>query len=293
MANYIVSDTNLTAVANAIRTKGGTSSALEFPDEFIQAIGDIQTGGGVTIEPLNITENGTYTAPTGKAYSPVTVNVSGGGTDTLTALESNTLTSWTSTATKASRYMFYEKSALISVSYPSANSIETNCFYKCTGLTSTNFPNATAVGDYAFYGCNALEEINLEKVAVLGGTAFRGCTKLKDVKLSTDYSGQIQSGTFYGCTALEVFDAKKASTISATVFRDCSNLKTLVLRRTSVCSLSNISAFQNTPFASGKAGGTLYVPQDLIASYQSATNWSTILGYPNNQIKAIEGSIYE
>ena len=36
-------------------------------------------GGGVTVESLSVTTNGTYTAPTGKAYSPVTVNVSGGG----------------------------------------------------------------------------------------------------------------------------------------------------------------------------------------------------------------------
>lgn len=39
-------------------------------------------GGGsssVTVEALSVTQNGTYTAPTGKAYSPVTVNVSGGG----------------------------------------------------------------------------------------------------------------------------------------------------------------------------------------------------------------------
>ena len=36
----------------------------------------------VTVEPLSVTANGTYTAPTGKAYSPVTVNVSG-GTKTL------------------------------------------------------------------------------------------------------------------------------------------------------------------------------------------------------------------
>ena len=41
------------------------------------------------------------------------------------------------------------------------------------------------------------------------------------------------------------------------------------------------------------SAGTLYVPNDLIASYQSASNWSTILGYTNNQIKKIEGSIYE
>lgn len=32
-------------------------------------------GGGVTVEPLSVTENGTYTAPSGKAYSPVTVDV--------------------------------------------------------------------------------------------------------------------------------------------------------------------------------------------------------------------------
>lgn len=32
-------------------------------------------GGGVTVTPLSATENGTYTAPSGAAYSPVTVNV--------------------------------------------------------------------------------------------------------------------------------------------------------------------------------------------------------------------------
>ncbi len=32
-------------------------------------------GGDITVEELNVTENGTTTAPAGKAYSPVTVNV--------------------------------------------------------------------------------------------------------------------------------------------------------------------------------------------------------------------------
>lgn len=32
-------------------------------------------GGDVTVEALSVTANNTYTAPTGKAYSPVTVNV--------------------------------------------------------------------------------------------------------------------------------------------------------------------------------------------------------------------------
>lgn len=46
MADYLVTDTELTSIANAIRTKGGTSASLEFPTEFVQAINDIQTGGG-------------------------------------------------------------------------------------------------------------------------------------------------------------------------------------------------------------------------------------------------------
>ena len=32
-------------------------------------------GSGITVEPITITQNGTTTAPSGKAYSPVTVNV--------------------------------------------------------------------------------------------------------------------------------------------------------------------------------------------------------------------------
>lgn len=48
MANYLTTDTDLTTVANAIRTKGGTSAPLSFPSGFAQAIADIPSGGGVT-----------------------------------------------------------------------------------------------------------------------------------------------------------------------------------------------------------------------------------------------------
>lgn len=65
-------------------------------------------GGGITVEALSVTQNGTYTAPTGKAYSPVTVNVSGGGGSSAskkqinfidydgTIVESYTATEWQS-----------------------------------------------------------------------------------------------------------------------------------------------------------------------------------------------------
>ena len=39
-------DTDLTSVANAIRTKGGTSAQLAFPAGFVSAVQAIPTGGG-------------------------------------------------------------------------------------------------------------------------------------------------------------------------------------------------------------------------------------------------------
>lgn len=46
MAYRKVDDTSLASVADAIRSKGGTSDALVFPDGFVSAISAIQTGGG-------------------------------------------------------------------------------------------------------------------------------------------------------------------------------------------------------------------------------------------------------
>lgn len=273
MANYIVSDTNLTAVANAIRTKGGTSAPLEFPDEFVSAIGDIQTGGGssVTVEALSVTQNGTYTAPTGTAYSPVTVNVSG-GTDTLSALENDTLTSWTSTANAIKAYLFSGNTNLESASYPNATRIGTYAFNECSHLTSINVPNVTLVNTYSFYGCSNLAHISF----------------------SPNFNEGLKSYIFGKCVSLSEFDARYCTVIPNNTFNGASTLSVLILRKTDgVCTLAGINAFNGTPFASGNAGGTLYVPQDLIESYQSANNWKTILGYPNNQIKKIEGSIYE
>lgn len=52
----------------------------------------IGTGEPITIEALSVTENGTYTAQEGKAYTPVTVNVPQTIIEALTATENNTYT---------------------------------------------------------------------------------------------------------------------------------------------------------------------------------------------------------
>ena len=48
MAELLTNTTDLTKVASAIREKGGTSDSLVYPDGFVVAIGNIQTGGSTT-----------------------------------------------------------------------------------------------------------------------------------------------------------------------------------------------------------------------------------------------------
>lgn len=59
-------------IITALEDKGITATGHNFGD-FASDIDSIQTG--ITAEALTVTENGTYTAPTGKAYTPVTVDV--------------------------------------------------------------------------------------------------------------------------------------------------------------------------------------------------------------------------
>ncbi len=44
MAKYLTSDNDMTAVADAIRAKGGTSGNLTFPSGFVSAVGNIPVG---------------------------------------------------------------------------------------------------------------------------------------------------------------------------------------------------------------------------------------------------------
>lgn len=56
MAEYLTKTEHLTAVADAIRTKGGTSEPLVYPDGFVSAIQAIPTGGSsAPVSPSDIT----------------------------------------------------------------------------------------------------------------------------------------------------------------------------------------------------------------------------------------------
>lgn len=189
-------------------------------------------------------------------------------------------------------YHFRNCTSLVTVDLPNLTTFGGGgyIFYGCSALKNVNLPKLTGnnSGNYQFGNCTALEHIYLPKASVAGGSTFRGCTSLKTAVLpgSTTAMGTYE---FYGDSNLEAVDLK-TSKVGDYGFQGCTKLNMLVLRNTSLASLANTRAFTNTPFASGKAGGTLYVPETLISNYQSATNWVTILGYTNNSIKSIEST---
>lgn len=77
MTDYLTTDTELTSVANAIRTKGGTSAALEWPADYVDAIDAIETGGGgeYVIIPRYSANSGNVTWDKDKASQGETITV--------------------------------------------------------------------------------------------------------------------------------------------------------------------------------------------------------------------------
>lgn len=75
MSKYVIDSSTLTSIADAVRTKGGTTDPIVVSD-IPTAITNLPSGGEPVITELTVTQNGTYTASDGvDGYSPVTVNV--------------------------------------------------------------------------------------------------------------------------------------------------------------------------------------------------------------------------
>lgn len=87
MAEYLTNTADLTAVADAIRAKGGTAAQLVYPDGFVSAIQAIQTGAPLQIV-VTTSAGATVTATKGSKTVSGTADAS--GSCTLTVDEAGT-----------------------------------------------------------------------------------------------------------------------------------------------------------------------------------------------------------
>ena len=155
--------------------------------------------------------------------------------------------------------------------------------HACRGLSklkTVNLPNATSIGTYAFYGCTALTSINAPNVSSLGTYSLYNC-KIPYVNFPK-VTG-IAQNAFYDCDLVKA-DFGVANKINQAAFAYCRTLEALILRKSdAICALSvATNAFTSTPIAEGT--GYVYVPQALIETYKTATNW---VNYAS-QFRAIE-----
>lgn len=250
-----------TALLDAIRSKGGTS-ALMTAAQAKAAVDAIQTGGGdyVADDWLDVTK------PVGEIVSSVS---------------------------DLSIVTFKRHTGITRLVLQSATEIPGHFCNGCTNLTEVIAPNVTKVGGSAFMNTKALNSPCFFPKASLVTDAFNGSSVPVVVANAIDTSNSRIIYNNPSLIAVDMLGTRHQNLNGGSVFANCASFKTLILRDSTMLTLSGIASFGGTPFASGKSGGTLYVPAALVESYQTATNWSIILSYANNQILPIEGSIYE
>lgn len=237
--------------------------------------------------------------------------------DTLTSMRSYGLASITSLTSvdfpnlqTINSYAFYNDYNLVmdGWQFPKAKTIGNYAFRYCYGLTGdVVLPSTvTSIGQYSFASCKNIETFTAEGAITTFGTyTFAGASAdhkmtVREIylpNLGTSIALNLNFGSATAanaCQSLEICDIGKAKSIAANTFANCYALQTLIMRRTSVTTCANVSAFLNTPLR-GRNGLTakIYVPSSLIDSYKAASVWTTINGYGYVEWCALEGSEYE
>ena len=124
-------------------------------------------------------------------------------------------------------------------------------------ITEFTSNTLTRIDAYGFAYCKLLHTVNCPKVSSLA------------------------AGCFSYCSALQQIEFFSVDDIFGNAFSNCSKLDTLIIRYNGICRLRSTNAFSNTPIKDGT--GYIYVPDDLVDTYKTTTNWTTYA----NQIKPI------
>ena len=181
MSDYIVHDSELTSIANAIRGVTGGSTSLAFPTAFVTEIEGI---GGTIDRIIDRTISEIYNSR---------VSVIG-------------------------NYAFQSCPSLTTVSFPNCTSIDSYTFAYCTNLTTISFPNCTNIGSYAFGYCTNLTTISFPNCTNIGNYAFVSCTNLTTAYFFSHQS--IASCVFMRCYCLKsiYFLGSSVGTLSVSAF---------------------------------------------------------------------------
>lgn len=172
-------------------------------------------------------------------------------------------------------------SSLPEISLPSLTFGDANCFYRCYIMKNADLPNLERTGGGMFGDCQQLTTINIPKLKAINGGDINRCNKLEVVDLPS-----VESVAQYGIRNSAILKTVKFGTVinnfASQAFYYCSKLEIIIIQNPNVLvTLTNKDAFIGTKIASGS--GFIYVPDNLVDNYKTATNWSVYA----NQIKPL------
>lgn len=180
-------DTNIKAIADAIRAKNGTEETYK-TSEMAAAIEAIQTGGGGNIDAL-----------INRSITEVSSNVTLVGENSFANCLSLASADFP-LATKVSHNAFTDCGSLQSINIPLVQNIGQQTFSGCQSLTSACLPCVTFINSSAFYKCYLLETVDIGSTAYISGYAFRMCYSLKAfIMRSTEKNDLGATSAFLDC----------------------------------------------------------------------------------------------
>ena len=242
MAIKLITDTILTSIANAIRAKTGKSASMT-PADMATEIASI---GGQTFDWSQVNGISFY----GGKVTSSTFDVTGIPTGDFTNFS--------------------------------------NCFYwngSMTTFDGTGWDTSSATDMNNFFSlCSNLASVDVSTFDVSHATNlssfFSYCTKLTSLDLAAFHTDAMtnMANMFRNCSTLTSVNLWNFDTTHVTAtgmntsFTNCSRLTDIIWSQK-----STVQPLVTTPEAAGiTATMNFYVPDNLVSSYQAATNWATI-----------------
>ena len=192
-----------------------------------------------------------------------------GDEETFRSIVERTITDFKDSKTAViGRYAFYQCSALASVELTAATSIGAYAFSSCNALASVELPVATSITNSAFKSCTSLTSISLPAAMSIENSAFSSCSKLTSVSLPSATSIDVYA--FDECYALTSISLPVVTNIASSAFRHCNKVTTMYIgtKSNTICAIPSTSTIPVSVT-------DIYVPAELVASYKTATNWSS------------------
>lgn len=257
-------------------------------------------------QTLATVENQTKTLQTAGTWCEddfTLTDVSGGGSGEWTtegiATNEEPNGAITVTSTSIGNYAFYAK-PITSITALNCTSVGISPFRESSidEITPTNFPLLNTADISSFTVNKATFKrvyLTASSSNILGKLYLcRDNNQGLQVARFPNCTGGGNQYTFGGCYNLKLVDYGNVTSFGNNAFNNARALQVLILRSTTIVPLSNVSVFTNTPLRGyDSLSAVVYVPSALKASYESASNWSTLVSGGFTTFANLEGSPYE